>query len=202
MSTIYNIVGDIKALHSLIESMTDEETGEVRELSDEDRAVFIEWVQEQTEAFDLKFDRICKFYKNLRSEAAEAVAERDSLKEEMDRLSKRAKTRENKAERIKSLIWYALDSLKVKKHETALFSATVQNTAASLRVGDSVFLPQAVALLVPEEFRKPPEIDGKVVREALKAGDWTTNELGAVLDNEGKVIPGLYFLPGKTCVIR
>lgn len=202
MATIYNIVGDIKALSALADSMVDDETGEVRELSDEDRAVFLEWVEEQSAAFDEKFDRTCKFYKNLLSEADVAIAERDAMKAEMDRLSRQAKTRENKAKRVKDLIWYALDAMKKTKHKTPLFSATIQKTAASLRVGDSSFLPLAVALQVPESFRKEPELNGSAVREAIKSGSWSVNELGAVVDNEGKVIHGLYYIPGQTCVIR
>ena len=33
--TIYDIVGDIRSLNALVESLTDEETGETRELTDE-----------------------------------------------------------------------------------------------------------------------------------------------------------------------
>ena len=202
MGTIYEIVGDVKALSALVESLTDEETGEVRELTDEDRATIMGWIEDQTDAFDEKFDRICKVYRNIRGQADVATAERDALKSEMDRLSKRAKARENEAERVKSLLWYAMDALKKKKHKTPLFSATIQNTAASLKIGDSTHTPVSVSQHLPARFLKEPEVDGSLIREELKSGRWTTNEVGAVLDAAGVVIPGLFFIPGQTMVIR
>ena len=52
MSTIFNIVGDVKALNSLIESLTDEETGETRELTQEEKETFGKWVAEEQEKFE------------------------------------------------------------------------------------------------------------------------------------------------------
>lgn len=165
MSTMYNIAGDVKALSSLIESLTDEETGETRELTDEEKETFAAWVKEETEAFDSKFDKICKFFKNLKATAASALAERDSFKEEMDRLSKRAKARENEAGRIKDLIWQAFDILGMKKYKTALFSAGIQATAASVKT-DSGFDIRAI----PEWLYKEPEISATKIKEGLASG--------------------------------
>ena len=165
MSTIYSIVGDVKALNDLIESLTDEETGETRELTDEEKQTFAAWVKEESEAFDSKFDKICKFFKNLKATAATAQAERDALKEEMDRLSKRAKARENEAGRIKDLLWFAFDALGMKKHKTALFSAGIQATAASVKTDSSFDIAK-----IPSFLYKEPELSATKIKEGLAAG--------------------------------
>lgn len=203
MSTIYEIIGDVRALRSLVESMTDEETGEVRELSDADKQAFGEWIQEQSEAFDAKFDRTCKVYRNLRATAEVSAAERETLKAEMDRLSKRAKAREAEADRVKSLVWYALDALGEPKHKTALFSATIQATAARLDVVTPEAEMDALLDRLPREMVKR-EISKSAVIEAIKAGRWTAapEKGGAVYDEKGERVQGLYYIPGKTLVIR
>lgn len=203
MGTIYEIVGDVRALRSLIDSMTDEETGEVRELSDEDRKAFGEWIQEQSEAFDEKFDRTCKVYKNLRGIAEVATAERDALKSEMDRLSKRSKARESEADRVKTLILYALDAIGSKKHKTAIFSATIQNTAARVEIVTPPLEMDALLDRLPREMVKR-EVSKSAIVEAIKSGKWTarSEEGGAVYDDKGERVAGIFYIPGQTCVIR
>lgn len=203
MGTIYEIIGDVRALRSLVDSMTDEETGEVRELSDEDRKAFGEWIAETSEAFDEKFDRTCKVYKNMRATAEIADAERKALKDEMDRLSRRAKARENEAERIKSLVWYALDSIGTKKHKTALFSAGVQSTAARVEIATPPLEMDALLDSLPPEMVKR-EVSKSAILEAVKAGKWTARpeEGGAVYNENGERIKGVFCAPGQTCVIR
>ena len=205
MSTIFNIVGDIKTLSALIEDLTDEE-----------KITFAAWVKEETEAFDSKFDKICKFFKNLKATAATAQTERDSLKEEMDRLSKRAKARENEAGRIKDLIWFAFDSLGMKKHKTALFSAGIQATAASVKTDSSFDIEK-----IPAFLYKEPELSSTKIKECLAAGTLfqkpdSENPLERDLvfykffapDATGKAVeieqslPGVHYAQGSTLVIR
>lgn len=165
MSTIYEIVGDVRSLEALTESLTDEDTGETRDITDEERATFLSWIKEQSDAFDTKFDNICKYYRNIQATAVVATAEREAMKAEMDRLSKRAKAREEEAKRIKGLIWYAFDALNMKKHKTALFSAGIQATAASVKT-DSLFDPDAV----PEFLLKRRELSPSAVESGVKDG--------------------------------
>jgi len=162
---MYEIVGDLKALNALVESLTDEETGETRELTDEEKQTFTAWVKEETEAFDSKFDRICKFFKNLKASAAVAGAERDALKDEMARLSKRATARGNEAGRIKDLIWFAFDALGMKKYKTALFSAGIQNTAASVKTDSSFDIAK-----IPAFLYKEAELSSAKIKEGLADG--------------------------------
>ena len=220
---IYQIVGDIRSLNALVESLTDEETGETRDLTDEEKKTFLDWINEQEEAFNAKFDNTCKVYRNLRATADVCTAERDSLKEEYDRLSKRARARQAEADRVKGLIWYALDALKLKKKSTELFSAGIQNTGASVKVGDSTHPEEEVAKLIPEEFVKR-EVSKSLISDKIKEGTLyqkpvSTNEEEAkagthVLPlDEGAVfgktddgyeyrLEGIKYLKGLTCVIR
>ena len=161
--TIYQIVGDIRSLNALVESLTDEETGETRELTDEEKKTFLDWIGEQEEAFNAKFDNTCKVYRNLRATADVCTAERDALKAEYDRLSKRAKARQSEADRVKGLIWFSLEALGMQKKKTELFSAGIQNTAASVRVGDSIHPENEIANLIPDEFIKKEVAKSKIV---------------------------------------
>lgn len=205
MSTIYSIVGDVKALNDLIESLTDEETGETRELTDEEKTTFAAWVKEESEAFDSKFDRICKFFKNLKASAATAQAERDSLKDEMDRLSKRAKARENEAGRVKDLLWFAFDALGMKKHKTELFSAGIQATAASIKTDSSFDIAK-----IPAFLYKDPELSATKIKEGLAAGTLfqkpdSDNPLERDLvfvKETGEALPGIRYSQGSTLVVR
>jgi hypothetical protein len=215
MGTIYQIVGDIKALSSLIEGLEDEETGEIRDLSDEEKETFAAWVKEETEAFDHKFDRICQYYQSLREKAEVCEAERSAHKVEMDRLSRRAKAKENAAKRVKDLLFYAFDALGKKKHETALFSAGIQNTASSVRTS-SVFNVDDI----PKEYLKPSELSSSAIASGIKSGKLIIKpvstkkedlesgafvspvEEGQVFTDQGEKLAGVFYLPGKNLVIR
>lgn len=205
MSTIYQIVGDIKTLSALIDDLTDEETGETRELTDEEKQTFAAWVKEETDAFDSKFDRICKFFKNLKATAATAQAERDALKEEMDRLSKRAKARENEAGRVKDLLWFAFDALGMKKHKTELFSAGIQATAASVKTDSSFDIS-----LIPAKYWKTPELSASAIKAGLESGElFQKPESENVLERDkvfvketGKELSGVRYSQGSTLVVR
>ncbi len=221
--TIYQIVGDIRSLNALVESLTDEETGETRELTDEEKKTFLDWIGEQEEAFNAKFDNTCKVYRNIRATADICTAERDALKAEYDRLSKRAKARQAEADRVKGLIWFALEALGMQKKKTDLFSAGIQNTAASVRVGDSIHPENEIANLIPEEFIKKEVAKSKIV-EQIKAGTLYQKPVSANGEeikagthvfplDDGAVfghtdegfeyrLEGIKYTAGKTCVIR
>jgi cell division protein FtsB len=162
--TIYNIISDIKALESLINGLTDEETGEVREIDEEEKQSFLGWIKENEANFSEKFDNICRFFKNLKAQADVATAEKDTLRAEMDRLSKRSKARENEADRLKGLLWYALDSLKMQKFKTDLFSAGVQNTRKTAKP-TMVFNPDEI----PSVYLKR-ELSSSAIYDAVKDG--------------------------------
>ena len=221
--TIYNIIGDIKSLNVLIESLTDEETGETRELTDDEKTTFLAWINENESALYQKFDNTFKVYRNLRATADVCTAEKDALKEEYDRLSKRAKARQAEADRVKNLIWYAMEALGQKKIKTDLFSAGIQNTAASVMVGNSVLPEDEVAYLLPDEFTKREVVKSKIadkiktgelyqkpvttsVKESEEGTHVLPHDRGAVFgkteDGIEYRLEGILYLQGTTCVIR
>jgi hypothetical protein len=165
--TIYDALDDISALRNLIESLTDEETGETRELNDDEKAQFIAWCAETEDAFKDKFDKICKVYKNMRASANVCTEEKDALKAEYDRLSKRSKSKEAEADRMKGLIWFALDKLHKKKFKTDLFSAEIQNTQYSVKCQNAGSLPF--------DFQKI-EANNSAIKEAVSKGELYTKD--------------------------
>lgn len=212
---LYEIVDDIRALNTLIEGLTDEETGETREITDEEKEAFVKWIDENRAAFDAKFDATCKVYRNIRATADVCTAEKDALKSEYDRLSKRAKAREAEADRVKGLIWFAFDRLKMQKHKTALFSAGIQNTQYSVKADKPEELPIEYQKIDPnvsaiKEAVKKETLYQKPVSENQE--DWKTGKFVSPLnkdclfyrngDGEEVMLIGVTYKQGKTIVIR
>jgi hypothetical protein len=200
---MYEIIDDMKTLQGLVNSLTDEETGETREVTEEEKQIFCEWINESGKNFEQKFNNICRFYKNLKAVAAVAKAEKDSFKAEMERLSKRAKARENEAERLKGLLRYGMDVFKMSKYKTDLFSAGVQNTQKSIKP-TSTFDPNAI----PVEFLKR-DLAASLVSAAIKEGKVYEKE---GLENRTKLfyseggaeceLKGVSIIQGTALVIR
>jgi hypothetical protein len=201
--TIYNVISDIEALECLINGLTDEETGESREITEEEKQSFLDWINENRNNFNEKFDNICRFFKNLKAQADVAATERDTLKAEMDRLSKRAKARENEADRLKGLLWFAFDKLKVQKHKTALFSAGIQNTRKTAKT-TSIFNPNEI----PVEYLKR-ELALTAINDAVKEGalyekngpENITKLFYRSVDGEQE-LKGVAYIQGHALVIR
>jgi len=202
---IFNIVGDCKALESLLDEMENPETGEVREFSEEEKADFLKWINENEQNLEAKFNSIYKVYRNLKAEADIAEAEKATLKAEADRLSKRAKARESEAGRAKSLIEYAMTVLKFKKFKSAIFSAGFQNTRKCARPIDGFFKPDEI----PVEFLKR-ELSASAINSAINEGRLYEKE-GA--ENHAKLfyrdelgteqlLKGVSYIGGETLVIR
>ena len=204
MSTMYEIAHDIDAVRRLVEEAVDEESGEVKPLSDEDKAVLSEWLDESKTAFDQKFDNICRFSRNLKHDAEIAEAERAAMKAEMQRLSRRAEVAENRAYYLKNLIRFTFDKLGFTKYKTALFSAGVQKTQYAV---------QQTAMfnvsLIPDKFLKK-ELSASAVKEAVKEGTLYLKDdnplyRGTLFYKEGgaeKQLEGVFYSQGETLVIR
>jgi hypothetical protein len=201
--TIYNITSDMRALQSLINGLTDKETGETREVTEEERQTFLEWVNEIESNFKEKFDNICRFFKNIQAQADVAAAERDTLKAEMDRLSKRAKARENEAAQLKGLLWFAFDNLGMKNYKTDLFSVGIQNTRKTAKP-DCLFNADNI----PVKYLKR-ELASSAVYEAVKdgtlyekEGDINRGSLFYRSENGEQRLNGVSYSGGQALVIR
>jgi hypothetical protein len=62
--TIFDVVKDCKALEVLIDEECDPETGELRNLTDDEKADFLGWINENKQNLQTKFDNIYKVYRN------------------------------------------------------------------------------------------------------------------------------------------
>ena len=145
--TIYEIDN---AIIDAYEKAIDPETGEVL---DEALLASLEQLQMERET---KCENIACWIKDLLGDA-------EKIKAEAKNLSARAKAAENKAERLKAYLEWALDGQKLK---TARCSVSYR-TSKAVEID-----PEALAFM-PERFLrfKDPEPDKKAIGDAIKAGE-------------------------------
>jgi len=200
--TMYEITGDLIELNKLMDDIVDE-NGEPRDPTEAELETMRDWFKTSEAEFKEKFDNYCKFIKNLQIEASVATAEKDAHKKEMDRLSKRSKTMENRAATVKNLLWWSMDKLGLSKEgfKTSLFSAKEQNTKGSI-----IELTTYDYRKIPEEFLKQPELDRTAISQALKDGELIQKEgqenYGKIFFKNGEVLEGLSYVQGKALYIR
>ncbi len=201
MPSLYEITGDLKSLNQLMENMVDED-GNPREPNEEELETMKEWFTCSIADFEKKFDNYCRFIKNLKIEATVADEERKAYKSEIDRLSKRSKAFENRAKSVQGLMQFCMDSLKLKKYKTALFSAGMQNTQISIRPVEGSRLEK-----VPDEYLKPRELDTTAIKNAikdglLKQGNGTPLGETKLFFKDGTELKDVRWTQGETLVIR
>lgn len=194
---MYEITEDVKAVWELFNNAVDAE-GNPRELNEEEKAFLKECFSVTQEEFEQKFDSYGKFMANLKLDADNAEAERKNFKAEMDRLSARAKAFNNRRDCVKNYLYYAMDNIGMKSFKTALFSANVQNTAASIKVSDQ----NLMELGTPEKYLKPRELNVTAIKEDIKSGTLIVTDSGRIFYEDGLEMIGVISEKGKTLVIR
>lgn len=200
-NSIYQISKDLEACAKLLEAAVDE-SGEPRELTAEEEEFLKSCFSTSYDEFTSKFDNYCKFIKNLKLSASNADSERKNYKEELDRLSRRAKAFENHAQRMNEALRFAYDTLNIKKYKTDLFSAGIQNTQLKINTLEGEDLSS-----IPEKFLKPRELNITAIKEAIKSGELTACldaglNYSHIFDSEGKALKGVRVLQGTALVIR
>lgn len=101
---MYEITEDLRAIDELFNSAVDE-NGQPRELTDEEKQFLTECFSNSKEDFEEKFDSYGKYLAILKAQAEAADGERKAMKNEMDRLSARAKAYTNRRDSIKSYLF-------------------------------------------------------------------------------------------------
>jgi hypothetical protein len=188
---MYEITQDMRALYSLIENLEDND-GNPREPSEDEKKTMLGWIGQTELAFNEKADNICRFIKNLGIEADIAKAEYQAHKEEMERLSRTAKARENKMKTVRMILHDAMNALKIKKYKSALFSVNIQATQKSAKMISGA--------PVPPEWAKPLELDSGKVKTAIEEGSLVAID-GALYTQNGEKT-GISWLGSETIVIR
>lgn len=199
--TLYTISENLKAVSELMAAAVDEE-GEPRDLTDAEKLQLAEWFQQDAEALDDKLTAYGKFFKNLKISAETIDGERKAHKTELDRLARRAKAMENRADALKYAVKFAFDNMGIDKHKTELFSFYKQKTP--LKIAE--FLGNGLKD-VPEEYLKPRELDTAKIRQAIKDGLLRVGteglDRGKVYDvKTGLPLTGVVATEGETLVIR
>ena len=199
MGTLYEITDDMKALNELMETLVDE-NGDPREPTEEELAMMRQWFDGSLAEFESKIDNYCRFIKNLKIEAANVDAERKNYKDELDRLSKRAKADENKAKNVQNLLRWGMERLGMQKYKTLLFNLNIQNTQKKIDplVGYDWHT-------IPEELLKV-EVDVGEIRKRISAGTIITKDgaenVGKLFFDDGREIQGVKWAQGTALVIR
>lgn len=200
MARLYDIAEDLLSLNDLMESLVDE-NGEPREPTEEEMEEMRKWFDVTREELENKFDNYCKFIKNLKLSSENAESERKNMKNELDRLAKRARARENQRKAVQDLLRWNLERLGIKKFKTDLFTANIQNGQKQVSLASTAKIET-----LPEEFLKPRELDTVAVKDALKDGLLTQKEgaenYGKVFNREGEEIKGLLVIQGTNFIIR
>ncbi len=200
MAKLYDIAEDLLSLNDLMESLVDE-NGEPREPTDEEIEEMRKWFEVTQEELQNKFDSYCKFIKNLKLSSENADSERKNMKDELDRLAKRAKARENQRNAVQGLLRWNLERLGIKTFKSDLFTANIQNGQKQVSLASTAKIET-----LPEEFLKPRELDTVAVKDALKDGLLIQKEgaenYGKVFTRDGEEIKGLMVIQGTNFIIR
>ncbi len=111
-----------------------------------------DWLQGTLEE---KVAGICAVYRNTEAEA-------EAIKAEIDRLTKRKKALENKAQRLKDYLLYNLEAVGQEQVKTGVWDVRVKTNPPSCKVDES---------LLPEGFWKVKrEPDIAKAKQAIQAG--------------------------------
>lgn len=150
MSTLYELTEDYL---NLLEMAEDPET---------DPQAFADTLEGLEGEIEIKADGYGKVYKQLLADAA-------MLKEEKQRLEKRQKAAETRAEYLKKHLEDAMKAMGKEKFKTELFSFNIQKNPPSVKIGEKY---EQNPDLIPMDYLriKAPEIDRKKILEELKNG--------------------------------
>lgn len=204
MATMYEITGDIRNIYVLVDSLVDE-NGEPREPTEDELETMKQWMAESVEDFKIKFDNCCRLIKNLRLSAKNAEAEKQNLKDEINRLTRRHKAMDNRARSVNGLLRFCMERLELKKYKSDLFTANIQNVGGkSISVLDGLTAEDMSR--IPERYLKPREVDKEAVLNDLKDGILEEREgqqnLTKVFFKNGDVLPFVHVHQSDALVIR
>lgn len=144
MSTLYELTGEYL---QLCDMLSDEE---------ENNQVILDTLEAIDGELEDKADNYAKLVKNLEADAK-------AIKTEIERLTQRKQSLENRADMIKQTLENSMRATGKTKFKTLLFSFNISKNGGKA--------PLLLTGEVPEEYRKPGEPDNQRIREALEIGE-------------------------------
>ncbi len=148
MSNIYELTGEWLSLYAMADDDSiDEQT-------------WFDTMEALEGEIEIKAENTAKVIKQLTADA-------DGIKAEADRLAKRAKALDNRAEWLKKNLQASMEATGKTKFKTDLFSFGIQKNPASLKVDEGFNVNDA-----PAEYIKfaEPQLDKQALTKAIKEG--------------------------------
>jgi len=143
---LYEITGQYTKLDEMLGEV--EDGGDAQAYHD-----LAEWI---TDSLENKVAGICAIIRNNEAEA-------DAIKLEIDRLTKKRKAMENKAQWLKDYLLYHLQEIGQEKVKAGLWSVAVKDNPPSVLLAEDDLLPD-------EYYRVKKEPDLVKIKADLKAG--------------------------------
>jgi hypothetical protein len=147
---LYEIADQLQTLEAIMDT-------DFAETEDE-KSAMLEAVEQAQLAFADKLEAVAKVRANLMREA-------EAIKAEEERLAKRRKANERRADWLKDYVEYSMQVAGQQKVKTELFSFNIQNNPPSVYVANEALVPGDY--LLPQ----PAKVDKRRILEALKAGE-------------------------------
>ena len=150
MATLYNLTEEFAKILNMVGDEEDFES-----------------VLEQIETLEMSIANKLNGYAKVIKEVDGSIA---TIKAETERLTARKKSKENLIKSLKQRMQDAMERIDERKIDTDLFCFAIQNSPVKLVIENLELVP-------PEYlFTRPPEVDTKAVKDALKSGDLVENE--------------------------
>lgn len=176
MPTLYEITGEMKALEEMIDTFTTDIDGNPRDLEPDDRDALLALVDEIQGQFSAKAERICRYMADVQAVAA-------ACKAEEERLAKRRRAADRKAEALKWILETSMIRAGMERAEAGTFKLAFQKNPPSVFIARPEDVPPEYWRVIPET-REP---DKRKMLDDLKAG---------------RAIPGALLSQGSTLRIR
>ncbi|AMA10730.1 siphovirus Gp157 family protein [Picosynechococcus sp. PCC 73109] len=166
MNTLFEITTDIRLLEELLENANDQ---------DQEQTILDFLADSQTNLQE-KVDNYVELIQELQARAT-------ARKERAKQLQELARSDENKARRLKTLLQTHLQSLEIKRLDTPRHRITLANNGGKAPL---ILREDLNVEALPQRFQKI-ELDTTAIREAIEAGDEEALEI-AHLGQRGQSI--------------
>ena len=148
--TIYELTGEFLQFSNLAEQM---------ELTDEQKTMLDDALNNLTEDIGIKLEGYSKVIKNFESDI-------EGIRAEERRLASRRRVLENRIENMKEAMKYAMQITDTQKVKGDLFTVSLQNNPESVVLDEQYLENIPSKYLIPQE----PKVDKALLKEDLKAG--------------------------------